>query len=163
MEDSEAYGTAVMVPRRTARPRLAPAVVAAVKRGIRRNPRLSVRRLAVRVGTSAATVHRILRQQIKLFPYKVQLLQRLKRGDKAKRLRFCKWALTKWRSAGFQNFLFMTDEGQFHTDGTVNKQNCILWGDEKPRAHAEQELQSPSLTVWRWVGRKGILWPSFFE
>jgi len=72
--DFEAHGTAVRVPRRTARPRLAPAVVAAVKRGIRRNPRLSVRRLAVRVGTSAATVHRILRQQMKLFPYKVQLL-----------------------------------------------------------------------------------------
>jgi len=41
----------------------------------------------------------------------------------------------------------MTDEAQFHTDGTVNKQNCRLWGDEKPRAPAEQELQSPSLAV----------------
>ena len=57
----------------------------------------------------------------------------------------------------------MTDEAQFHTDGTVNKQNCRLWGDEKPRAPAEQELQFPSLTVWCGVGRKGILGPLFFE
>jgi hypothetical protein len=98
-----------------------------------------------------------------MFPYKLQLVQRLKRGDKAKRLHFCKWALPKWQRASFRGFLLMTDEAQFHTDGIVNKQNCRVWGEENPHATVEHEQQSPSVTVWCGVSAKGILGPYFFE
>ena len=99
---------------------------------------LSVRRLSTRTGTPRSTVHDVLRQMLGLFPYNLQLLQRLKRGDKAKRLRFCRWALPKWRKAGFQNFLLMTDEAQFRLDGSGNKQNCRIWGTENPGDFLEQ-------------------------
>ena len=80
------------------RPRVPKARIRAITRAIARNPRLSIRRLVARTGASQGTVQRVLRQQLGLYPYKLQLLQRLKRGDKAKRLQFCKWALTKWHS-----------------------------------------------------------------
>ena len=93
------------------------------------------------------TVHKILRGLRKLFSYKLQLLQRLKRGDKAKRLRFCRWALSKWRAASFRDFVMMTGEAQFHVDGTVNKQNCHVWGEQNPHAVVMQDQQTPALTA----------------
>ena len=65
------------------------AVVRAIRRAMGRNPRLSIRRLAARVGASRTTVHRVLRLQLGFYPYKLQVVQRLKRVDKAKMLRFC--------------------------------------------------------------------------
>jgi len=49
----------------------------------------------MKTGASAATVFRILRRQLRFYPYKLQLTQRLHRGDKIKRLRFCRWLLGK--------------------------------------------------------------------
>ena len=89
--------------------RLTPAVLRALRRAIRRNPRLSVRRLAARTGIPRATVHRAIRHQLGLFPYKLQLVQRLHRGDKAKRLQFCHWLLSKWKLLSFCKGLITTD------------------------------------------------------
>lgn len=147
----------------TPRSRVPSAKVLAIKRAIRRSPRLSISRLAHRTGVPRSTVHDILRRQLRLFPFKLQLMQRIKRGDKAKRLRFCKWALGKWASRTFRKHLVMSDEAIFSVDGTVNKQNCRVWGTENPHAVEVHEAQSPSVTVWCGVCRKGILGPFFFE
>jgi len=69
-----------------------------VRRLIKRNPRLSLRRLSAKTGASPATCQRILRNQLRLFPYKLQMRQRLYRGDRAKRTQFCRWLLSKWGS-----------------------------------------------------------------
>ena len=50
----------------------------------------------------------ILKLQLNLHTYKVQLLQGLKRGDRAARIRFCKLALEMWRSRGFRSHLVVT-------------------------------------------------------
>ena len=154
MSDFETQGTAARVPRHTPRPRVSEAIVAAVKRAIHRNPRLSIRRLAVRFGATTTTVHRILRGYLKLFPYKLQLLQRLKQGDKVKRLRFCRWALSKWRAASFRDFLLMTDEAQFHLDGTVNKQNWRVGRGEPSCLHGARRADSLSDCIVRGLGQR---------
>ena len=84
-----------------------------IRRAIARKPRVSIRALVTRTGLSRSTVHRVLRHYLGLFPFKLQLVQHLRRGDKAKRKRFCTWALEKWRSPGFRNGLLMTDEAVF--------------------------------------------------
>jgi hypothetical protein len=76
--------------------------------------------------------------------YKLQLMQRLHRGDKAKRVRFCKWLLSKWRSPSFRKGLFMSDEADFHLDGS-QKQNCRVWGAEHPREVAFREGHFPHM------------------
>ena len=154
-------GTVAPVGIHAPRPRVPVALVRAIRRALARNPRLSVRRLAARTGAQRSTVYNVVRGQLGLFAYKLQLVQRLKRGDKAKRLRFCRWALAKWRSPRFRRCLIMTDEAQFCLDGTVNKQNARIWGTENPHATYEQEGQSPSITVWCGVWAKGIIGPFF--
>jgi hypothetical protein len=41
----------------------------------------------------------------------------------------------------------MTGEAQFHVDGTVNKQNCHVWGEQNPHAVVMQDQQTPALTA----------------
>jgi len=143
--------------------RLTPATLQAVKRAIQRRPRLSLRRLGVRTGIPLTTVHRAIRHQLGLFPFKLQLVQRLHRGDKAKRLQFCHWLLSKWRLTSFRKGLIMTDEAHFHLDGSVVKQNCRVWGTEPPHEVAFRQGQSPHVTVWCGVASWGIVGPYFFE
>ena len=136
---------------------------AAVRRAIRRAPRLSVRRLSAKTGLSRSRVHRILRKQLRLYPYKMQLKQSLHRGDRAKRLRFCRWILGKWGSPSFRRSLLFTDEANFYLNGQVHKQNCRVWGDENPHALVEQDQQSPHVTVWCGLSSRGIIGPYFFQ
>ena len=51
--------------------RLTTATLRALRRALRRRPKLSVRRLAARIGVPPTTVHRAIRQQVGLFPYKL--------------------------------------------------------------------------------------------
>ena len=87
-----------------------------------------------------------MRRQLRLFHFKLQLM-RIKRGDKAKRLRFCKWALEKWASRTFRKHSVMIEEATFSVDGTVIKQNSRVWGTENPHAVDVHEAQSTSVTV----------------
>ena len=80
------------------------AAMVRLRRAIRRDPRLSVRLLSRRTGIPRATVHR-LRRELALFNYKLLLRHRLRPGNRAKRLRFCRWLPGKWKSPTFRRFL----------------------------------------------------------
>ena len=110
-----------------------------------------------------STVHSALRHQLRLFPYKLQLVQRLHRGDKARRVQFCRWLLSKWRLRSFRKGLFLSDEAHFHLDGSVVKQNCRVWGTEPPHEVEFREAHSPHVTVWCGVASWGVVGPYFFE
>ena len=57
----------------------------------------------------------------------------------------------------------MSDETHLHLEGYVNKQNCCIWGSEKPKMIIEKLLYLQHVTVWcgSWAG--GIIGPYFFE
>ena len=57
-------------------------VLRKITRAVRRNPHHSVRQLSRRTGASKSTIHRILRRQLGLFPYTLQLTQRLRQRMK---------------------------------------------------------------------------------
>ena len=59
--------------------------------------------------------------------------------------------------------LIMSDEVDFHLNGTVNKQNFQSWATENPREIHQRPLHSPKVTVWCGVGKCGIFGPFFFE
>ena len=78
----------------------------------------------------------------KLQAYKLQLVQRLRRGDKNKRLRFCQWLLLRWQSRAFRKGFLMSDEAVFHLEhhkaelqilrsnvqaGAVAQRDGIVW------------------------------------
>ena len=134
-----------------------------ITRAVRRNPHHSVRQLSRRTGASKSTIHRILRRQLGLFPYKLQLTQRLHRGEKAKRMQFCRWLLGKWASPRFRQSLLFSDEAHFYLNGHVNKQNCRIWGLENPHALVEQDQHPAFVTVWCGLSKRGIIGPYFFQ
>ena len=104
-----------------------------------------------------------MRQQLRLHPYKLQLIQRLHRGDKAKWLQFCRWLLEKWSSPLFRRSLLFIDEANCNFNGQVLKQNCRVWGDDNPHALVEQHQQLPHVTVWCGLSSRGIGGPYYFS
>ncbi|PNF43568.1 hypothetical protein B7P43_G03928, partial [Cryptotermes secundus] len=74
------------------------------------------------------TVWNILRKRLRMFPYRLQLLQNL----------------TK----------VFGDESTFHISSTVNKHNVRIRGTENPRAVVEHVRDSPKVHVFCAVSRK---------
>jgi len=55
--------------------------IAAVRESVRENPRRSISRRSQELGLSATSTWRILRRDLGLHPYKIQLIQELKVND----------------------------------------------------------------------------------
>ena len=133
-----------------------------IRRVISRNPKLSVRRLARRAKVPPTTVQRILRQWLKLHPYRLQRVHQLKRGDKAKRVRLCSWLARRLRSPKFSKHFFMRDEAHFYLDGGVTKRNCRIWGTENPHETVDHDPYAPHVTVWCAISPSAVIGPYFF-
>lgn len=157
-------GSVIAPKRRRSRTARTAAIVAKVSDAVTADPKTSSRRLSRQTGVTETTVRRILHQDIGLFPYKIQLVQKLRYGDKKRRLDFCHWLLDKCNSKpDFMDVLFMSDEAQFHLDGKVNKQNCRIWADQPPQIFQEVEGFSPYISVWCAVSSNCIIGPYFFD
>ena len=142
------------------RPARSMAVKRRIARAVESQPLQSIRALAKRVNKGRTTVHRILTEDMALYPYKVQLTQKLRLGDKARRLEWCHWLLK--RPEEFRGRVWMTDEAKFHLDGTVSKQNCRYWSQDNPQLTMQRDLYPPSVTVWCAISARGIVGPFFF-
>ena len=122
VREFEGTGSVRGAARRHRGPQTRPADLARVRRAAQRRLRLSVRQLSAKTGVSRSTIHDILGRQLWLFPYKMQLRQRLHHGDKAKRMSFRHWFLDKRGSPRFRQHLLNSDEA--HLNGCANKLNC---------------------------------------
>lgn len=60
-----------------------------VRESIALNPKKSTCKVKMELQTSHSTVYNIMRKRLKMFPYKLQLLQSLTDGDQLKRFHFC--------------------------------------------------------------------------
>lgn len=97
-------------------------------------------------------------------PYIIQLTQEISETDHLQRRRFVKWALEQEAiDSDFRSKIFFSDEANFYLDGFVNKQNCRIWGSEKPRPNEEQPPSTAKVTVWCAIWANGIIGPYFYE
>jgi len=77
---------------------------------------------------SDRSVRRILRSDLNLHPYKLQVVHALSNRDREMRLQFCgQFAGMLTENPDLPNKLLMSDEAHFHLHGTVNKQNFRNW------------------------------------
>jgi hypothetical protein len=86
----------------------------------------SARKHAQALGMSNSSVWRILRSDLDLHPYNLQIVHSLKDQDKEVHLQFCRqfqWILNE--DPDLPNNLLIIDEANFHLHDTVSKQN--LW------------------------------------
>lgn len=130
-----------------------------VREAVIRSPQRSARRQAVALNLSRTSVCRILHEDLKFHPYKIQMVNCVRDADKPARLAFCRQFLAILNAdPGMLNKLILSDEAHFHLSGAVNKQNFRYWSDSQPEAVHEKSLHSPKVTVWC-----GIIGPNFFE
>lgn len=94
--------------------------IAAVAASVRKDREESIRRRSQQLGLSYAITWPILRKDLGLQAYKIQLVQELKLTDFPKRFRFGRWALDKLAEDP-QSLL--TDEPHFWLNEYGNKQN----------------------------------------
>ena len=106
------------------------------------------------IGTAArelelppTTVHKVLHKKLRLYDYKVQMLQRLQPNGKPKRKEFADNMLQRIsEDEKFLKRICFSDEATFHVSGKLNKHNVRIWGSEHPHEIRELERDSPKST-----------------
>lgn len=138
--------------------------IGAVAESVHEDRELSIRRRSQQLGLSYSTTWRILRKDLSLKAYKIQLVQELKPTDLPNRFRFSRWALDKLAEDPlFSTKILFTDEAHFWLNGFVNKQNARIWGVEQPEEVQELPLNPEKTTVWCGLWAGGIIGPYFFK
>lgn len=152
----------VVGPRVTAR---TPEAVDAAREVVEEDQQLvSTRRLSQAIGVSQATAHRIMNEDLNLFPYKLQTVQPLPNDAPARRSDFANLILeaVDENRLNLSNVWF-TDEAHFWLGGYVNRQNYRIWGTERPTVAVVKPLHPEKLTVWCAVSSDCVLGPYFFD
>lgn len=159
------YGT-VGDSRRTGRPRTGRSAenIDAVRQSVEENPETSTRRRSSQLQLSDRTLRRILKHDLHLFPYKIQLVQKLNPEDFVLRLEYARAVLNLVdQNENFLSNLMMTDEAHFHLNGFVNKQNNRFWGSQNPKNLHQKSLHAIRVTVWCGITAQKVYGPFFFE
>ncbi|GFQ87366.1 DUF4817 domain-containing protein [Trichonephila clavata] len=67
------------------------------------------------------------------------------------------------RKPGFMGSIIWSDEAQFKLNGTVNRHNCVYWGEENPHITIEKAVNLPGVNVWCGLSSRGLIGPFRFE
>ena len=117
-----------------------------------------------RVGVAHATIWNFQREELKIFPYKLQMTNALTERHTERRLKFSRDCSRKLRNnAGYLKRIVFSDECKFSLSGSVNNQNSRIWGSERPNKVYETLRNSPSIMVWCAPSESEITWLYFFE
>ena len=135
-----------------------------VRNAVDEDPHKSVRRISSETGISRSGVHRILRESLNVYPFKVQIKQRIRVNDRVARLDFANWMTDKLEgSPQLLSKIWFSDEAHFYLSGHVNNQNYRFWGCKNTHMIVEKPLHVVKCTVWCAVASSGIIGPYFFE
>ena len=127
-------------------------------------PTTSLRHAAQQLEMSYSSVQRILKEELHMCPYKIQLYQPLKECNVIRRFDFANTLVEKIEREDFDvNRIWFSDEAHFQLHGYVNKQNWRHWGKENPHLAVASPLHSQRVTVWCALSSKGIVGPIFIE
>jgi len=97
--------------------------VESILQSAERSPTTSTRRISPRIDVPHTRVWRTLRQH-GLYPFHLQMVQRLGGGDEARRLDLCRWLIANRRLIPL---ILFTDEASFTRDGINNTHNSHRW------------------------------------
>ena len=118
-------------------------------------------------GLSKTSFNEITRKDLHLHPYKIHVVQELKNGDAARRLRFCRWFSYHAHNLRFLSNIVIGDEAAFHMCGRVNTQNILCYAPKgQPPRDFKFEKSSSREKLNVWIGLYGngeIIGPFFFN
>jgi len=144
------------------RPSVTVETINAVRQCFERTSHQSVRNASRELGLPKSTVWKVLRTNLRLKPYRLQLLQKLQQGDFQKRIELCNELQNYLEDEHFSNHLIFSDEATFHLSGKVNKHNVRIWASEAPHAFLQHQRDSPKLNVFCAVSKTKVYGPFFF-
>ncbi len=129
---------------------------------LKKTPQRSVRKILgdITNTVSRASVHRVLRYDLKLTPYTFVCYATSQGSDIDSRLRFSHWMN---ENLDIVNVLWFSDESHFYLDAAVNKKNSRHWGTEKPNYYLEKTLHSERVTVWAAMSSQCVIGPFFLK
>ncbi|GBN86028.1 hypothetical protein AVEN_208269-1 [Araneus ventricosus] len=141
-----------------------PENVAKVSGIVQQNPRNSARRIASEPGLKPSSTQKILRNSLRMLPYKIQSHQAIPIKAVRQKFDFANEILTMIDNEGFDvGCIWFTDKAHFHLNGFVNKQKWRFWGSENPHLCEEKPLHSPTVTAWVAVCSRGNIVPFFIS
>ena len=109
----------------------------------------SIHPAATELQVPRSTVHKVQHKNLRLYTYKVQLLQALEPNDKSRQKEFAVNMLERIsEDETFLRRVCFSNEATFHVSGKLNKQNVRIWGSEKFHGTREIERNSPKVNVW---------------
>lgn len=131
-----------------------------VKDRLKRNEHVSARKLARDMHISDRSVCRILKDDLRLKPYKITVQPFLTDAQKAKRVHFANWIRRDFRKEDTMRIVF-SDEKMFDIDGIYNAQNHRVWAVDRAAADAKggkiKRRKFPQkVMVWLGVCSKGV-------
>ena len=113
--------------------------VRTVRKHLEQSPRKSIRRLSQEVGISRTTVQRTIHNDLKLFPYKVQILQKQTDANKEERSELCQTISERIKNnPGDLGLILFSNQTHFRLSGHVNKQNMRFWASQQPHKHTQR-------------------------
>ena len=108
-----------------------------------RSPRKSICGDFTQLQIPRSTIHKVLHRNLRLYAYKVQLLQALRPEDMPRRKEFAVTMLDRLDSdPGFLKRVCFSDESTFYVSGLQNRDNLRIWSSENPHDTCELERDS---------------------
>jgi len=135
-------------------------VIQKIKHKLDQKKLISVRSLAKKYGISKSSAHRILKEDLELYPYKMIIEPKLTDEHKIKRKKFANWVFNNFRKEDTMRILF-SDEKMFDIDGIYNSQNQRIWAASRAEANERGGIKmkqkfSKKVMVWLGVCSKGV-------
>ncbi len=141
-----------------------PENVEKVRVAVLASPGRSARKQSVALQIPRTSLRRIIKDDLNMHPYKLQITQELLPSDRPKRFEFCTQMLDllEEKEVNLED-IFFSDEAHFDLHGNVNKQNMRYYAECNPKITCPKPLHSPRVTVWCAVSARAIVGPYFFE
>ena len=127
------------------------------------NPEATVTQISAQLNVSRGTTHSLLHSELQMKSYGIQIHQKIYEEDYDRRVQTAEELLPLLEDPVLGKLIFASDEATFHISGRVHKQNCQIWGLEKPNIVHQYEDHSPKINVWCAMSSECIIGPFFFE
>ena len=108
--------------RRSRRPGTSEENIEHVRQAFQGSPMKSIRTAARQLELPRSTVHKVLHKNLRLYAYKMQMLQALQPNDMPRQKEFAVNKLQRISEDCFSN------EATFHVSEKLNKHNVRIWG-----------------------------------
>ena len=129
--------------------------------------RQSARRLAKSFAVSRETMRRIIKNDLRLRPYRMTTRPKLTEDHKRRRVSFAYWVRRELKKEDHRQILF-SDEKYFSVEGVFNRQNDRIYASSRLEADQRGGVHPTSkypkrVMVWLGACHNGLTSPLFFK